>query len=95
MRFWQPQEGTGTLSGKRMDEINTANLRDMEKVCRPRILIYFMILSEITCVLQNWMRLEEEITAACKKASVHDFIMSLKKGYDTEVGELGRYPLRR
>ena len=32
---------------------------------------------------------EEEITAACKKASVHDFIMSLKKGYDTEVGELG------
>ena len=32
---------------------------------------------------------DEEITAACKKASVHDFIMSLPKGYDTEVGELG------
>ena len=32
---------------------------------------------------------EEEIIAACKKASVHDFIMSLPKGYDTEVGELG------
>ena len=27
--------------------------------------------------------------AACKKASVHDFIMSLPKGYDTPMGELG------
>ena len=32
---------------------------------------------------------DEEITAACKRASVHDFIMSLPKGYDTPVGELG------
>ena len=32
---------------------------------------------------------DNEIIAACKKASVHDFIMSLPKGYDTEVGELG------
>ena len=32
---------------------------------------------------------DDEIIAACKKASVHEFIMSLPKGYDTEVGELG------
>ena len=32
---------------------------------------------------------DDEIIAACKKASVHDFIMSLPKGYDTPVGELG------
>lgn len=32
---------------------------------------------------------EEEMIAAAKKASVHDFIMSLPKGYDTPVGELG------
>ena len=30
-----------------------------------------------------------EIIAACKKASVHDFIMTLPQGYDTPVGELG------
>ena len=32
---------------------------------------------------------DAEIIAACKKASVHDFIMSLPQGYDTPVGELG------
>ena len=31
----------------------------------------------------------EEIMEAAKKASIHDFIMKLPKGYDTEVGELG------
>ena len=31
----------------------------------------------------------EEIEEACKKASIHDFIMTLPKGYDTNVGELG------
>lgn len=33
--------------------------------------------------------MDEEIVDACKKASVHDFIMTLPKGYDTPVGELG------
>ena len=32
---------------------------------------------------------DEEVMNACKKASIHDFIMTLPKGYETEVGELG------
>lgn len=32
---------------------------------------------------------EEEIIAAAKQANIHDFIMSLPNGYDTEIGERG------
>ena len=32
---------------------------------------------------------QEEVETACKKASIHDFIMTLPNGYETQVGELG------
>lgn len=32
---------------------------------------------------------QEEIENACKRASVHDFIMSLPEGYKTQVGAMG------
>ena len=32
---------------------------------------------------------DEEVITACQKASIHDFIMTLPNGYDTQVGELG------
>lgn len=33
--------------------------------------------------------MNDEVIAACKKASIHDFLMTLPNGYDTQVGELG------
>lgn len=32
---------------------------------------------------------EEEIFKAAKRANIHDYIMTLEKGYDTEIGERG------
>lgn len=32
---------------------------------------------------------DEEVIEAAKKASIHDYIMSLPKGYDTQIGERG------
>jgi thiol reductant ABC exporter CydC subunit len=88
MRFWQVQQGAVTISGRNVDDINTANLRDMESfVTQETHLFHDSIRSNLRIAKLD--ATEDEIIAACKKASVHDFIMSLPKGYDTEVGELG------
>ena len=88
MRFWLVQQGKVNISGRNVDEINTTNLRNMESfVTQETHLFHDSIRNNLA--LAKLDATDEEIIAACKKASVHDFIMSLPKGYDTEVGELG------
>ncbi len=88
MRFWPVMEGKVTVSGKSVDEINTENLRDMESFVTQQTHLFHDSIRKNLCIAKLDAT-EEEIIAACKKASVHDFIMGLPKGYDTEVGELG------
>lgn len=88
MRFWPVTEGKVTVSGKSVDEINTENLRDMESFVTQQTHLFHDSIRKNLCIAKLDAT-EEEIIAACKKASVHDFIMDLPKGYDTEVGELG------
>ena len=88
MRFWPVTEGKVTISGKSVDKINTENLRDMESLVTQQTHLFHDSIRKNLCIAKLDAT-EEEIIAACKKASVHDFIMGLPKGYDTEVGELG------
>ena len=88
MRFWQVQQGDIKVSGRNVDAINTTNLRDMESfVTQETHLFHDSIRNNLRIAKLD--ATDDEIIAACKKASVHDFIMSLPKGYDTPVGELG------
>lgn len=88
MRFWAVQKGAVTLSGVDVGRINTANLRDMEGfVTQDTHLFHDSIKNNLRIAKLD--ATDEEIMAACKKASVHDFIMTLPQGYDTPVGELG------
>lgn len=88
MRFWKVQEGEVAVSGRSVEEINTENLRQMESfVTQQTHLFHDSIRNNLRIAKQD--ATDEELIAACKKASVHDFIMGLPKGYDTEVGELG------
>ena len=88
MRFWSVQKGRVSISGTDIGEINTASLRDMESfVTQETHLFHDSIRNNIKIAKLD--ATDEEIVEACKKASVHDFILSLPEGYDTPVGELG------
>ena len=88
MRFWQVQRGEVKISGRNVEKINTSDLRNMESfVPQETHLFHDSIRNNLRIAKLD--ATDEEIIAACKKASIHDFIMSLPEGYDTEVGELG------
>ena len=88
MRFWETQKGQVSLSGRTVRDINTENLRDLESyVTQETHLFHDSIKNNLRIAKQD--ATDEEIACACKKASVHEFIMSLPRGYDTSVGELG------
>jgi len=88
MRFWDVDSGKVLISGKNIKEINTADLREMESyMTQETYLFHDSIANNIAIGKPGASR--EEIVEVAKKAAIHDFIMTLPKGYDTEVGELG------
>lgn len=88
MRFWDVQKGRVRLSGTDVSSINTGNLREMESfVTQETHLFHDSIKNNLR--IAKLAATDDEIVAACKKAAVHEFIMTLPQGYDTSVGELG------
>ena len=88
MRFWKTGGGVVRISAVNVEELNTDNLRDMESYMTQETQLF-------KDTIANNIRIgkldatNEEVTEACKKASIHEFIMTLPKDYETEVGELG------
>ena len=88
MRFWDVSQGSVEISGQNIRSIRTTALRDMESyVTQETYLFHDSIEANVKIARPDASH--EQVVEACKKASVHEFIMSLPKGYDTPVGELG------
>ena len=88
MRFWDVNSGALHVDGEDVRKIPTKHLRDMESyVTQETDLFHDSIANNIAIGKPDATR--EEIMEAARKASIHDFIIRLPKGYDTEVGELG------
>ena len=88
MRFWDVDQGAVKISGKDVGQISTSQLRGTESyVTQETHLFHDSIANNIAIGKPKASR--EEIIEAAKKASIHEFIMTLLQGYDTEVGELG------
>ncbi|MDY3919348.1 MAG: ABC transporter ATP-binding protein [Candidatus Limivivens sp.] len=88
MRFWDAEKGSVSVCGRDVREIPTGRLRDTESfVTQETHLFHDSIAANIAIGKKGASR--AEIEEAARKASIHDFIMTLPRGYDTEVEELG------
>lgn len=88
MRFWDVDKGQLAISGQRIDTVRTGNLRDLEALVEQDTYLFHDTIRD-NLLIARPDATQGQIEAACHAASVHDFIMGLPQGYDTEVGELG------
>ena len=88
MRFWETNSGEIRISDRNIHSINTASLRDNESFVTQDTQMFNDSI-EYNVRIAKPDATHEQIVNACKKASIHDFIMTLPNGYETKVGELG------
>lgn len=88
MRFWNAPSNSILYNDRSVDDINTKDLRDMQSfVTQETVLFHDSIFNNI--IIAKLDASVDEVENACKKAGIHDFIMSLPQGYATKVAELG------
>lgn len=88
MRFYETDAGTVCYGKQNVNHINTDSLRrNIAYVTQETFLFHDTIENNIKVAKADASR--EEVIAAAKKASIHEFILSLPNGYETNVAELG------
>ena len=88
MRFWDVQQGSIKMSGEDIRDIKTSCLRSSQSLVSQETQLFNDSI-ESNIKIADYNATHEQVVEAAKKASIHDFIMTLPKGYDTNVGELG------
>lgn len=88
MRFWETNQGAIKISGENINSINTKSLRNNESFVTQDTQLFHETI-EYNVKIAKLSATHDEVVEACKKASIHDFIMTLPDGYNTQVGELG------
>ena len=87
-RFYDLTEGEITIDGVSIGDVTLKSLRENVGVVAQEVYLFSGTVRE-NIIYGKENATEEEIIAAAKRASAHDFIMELPDGYDTYVGERG------
>ena len=88
LRFYDVQQGKIILGGEDIRDIPYDELLDRISIVMQNVQLFDNTIEENIRVGKKGAT-KEEITLAAKKARIHDFIMSLPKGYETDIGENG------
>lgn len=88
LRFWSKDGGSISYCGKDIEEINSSSLTDNVTMVSQSTYLFDDTIEENLRIAKEDAT-EEELEMACRRASVHDFIVSLPEGYETRAGALG------
>lgn len=88
LRFYDVHKGKITLGGIDIRDIPYDELLDRISIVMQNVQLFDNTIEENIRVGKKGAA-KEEIIEAAKKARIHDFIMSLPKGYETDIGENG------
>lgn len=88
LRFWNKDGGSISYCGKDIEEINSSSLTDNVTMVSQSTYLFDDTIEENLRIAKEDAT-EEELERACRRASVHDFIVSLPEGYETRAGALG------
>jgi ATP-binding cassette subfamily B protein len=88
--FWEAKTGEITLGGINVKDLSLNQVSEIISYVSQDNFLFNMSIKENIRIGKKDAT-DEEIIAAAKKASCHDFIMSLEHGYDTLAGEAGNH----
>ena len=86
--FYKIEAGEIKIDGRNINEFTAASLRRNIGIVQQDIYLFNSTIRD-NILYGRLDATEEEMIVAAKRANIHDYIMTLEKGYDTEIGERG------
>ena len=87
-RFYDEFEGEILVDGKSIDKVTRTSLRRAIGIVQQDIYLFNASIKE-NILYGRLDATDEEVIEAAKRANIHDYIMTLEDGYDTQIGERG------
>lgn len=87
-RFYEVENGEILIDNRNIKDFKINSLRENIGIVQQDVFLFTGTIKE-NILYGKMNATDEEIVAAAKKASIHDFIMELPQGYDTHIGEKG------
>lgn len=87
-RFYLRDEGVISIGGTDVNDVSAQDLREKIAIVSQDVFLFAGSVRE-NILYGSHDKSDEEMILAAKRANIHDFVVSLPNGYDTEVGERG------
>ena len=84
----RPEDGAILIDGKDIRDLTLESVRKNIGIVQQDVFLFVGTIRE-NILYGRPDATEEEMIEAARRANIHDYVMTLEKGYDTEIGERG------